>query len=82
VDGSIDKLKTHLVAKRFTQIDGLDYEENFSLVERIAPIRLLLVLVVHVDLELFQIDVKIVFLNGNLKKGIYMNQPIDFVSRG
>jgi len=81
-DGSIDKFKARLVAKGFTQVKGTDYEESFSPVVRFASIRLLLALVVHLDLELFQMDAKTAFLNGNLKEEIYMDQPIGFVSKG
>jgi len=81
-DGSIDKFKARLVAKGFTQIEGIDYEETFSHVVRFASIRLLLALVSHLDLELFQMDVKNAFLNRNLKEEIYMDQPIGFVSKG
>ena len=70
------------MAKGFTQIEGVDYEETFSPVVRIASIRLLLALVAHLDLELFQMDVKTAFLNGNLEEEIYMDQPIGFVSKG
>jgi len=70
------------VAKGFTQIEGVDYEETFSLVVRIAFVRLLLALVAHLDLELFQMDVKTTFLNGNLEEEIYMDQAIGFVSKG
>ena len=49
---------------------------------RIASIRLLPALIAHLDLELFQMDVKITFLNENLEEEIYMDQPIGFVSKG
>ena len=49
---------------------------------RFVSIRLLMALVAHLDLELFQMDVKTALLNGNLKEEIYMDQPIGFVSMG
>ena len=75
------KVKTHLVAKGFTQIEGVDYEDTFSPVVSIASIRLLLALVTHLDLEFFQIDIKTAFLNRNLEEEICMDQSIGFVSK-
>ena len=49
---------------------------------RIASVRLLLALIAHLDLELFQVDVKTAFLNGNLEEEIYIDQPIGFISKG
>ena len=41
-DGSIERYKTHLVAKGFTQEYEIDYEETFALVARISSVRALL----------------------------------------
>jgi len=49
---------------------------------RFASIRLLLAMVSHLDLELFQMNVKTAFFNGSLEEEIYMDQPIGFVSKG
>ena len=46
----------------------------FSPVVRFASIHRLLALIAHLDLELFQMDVKTAFLNGNLEEEIYMDQ--------
>jgi len=74
--------KPRLVAKDFPQIEDIDYKEAFSLVVRFTSIRLLLALVAHLDFELFQMDVKTAFFNGNLEEDIYMDQAIGFVSKG
>ena len=49
---------------------------------RFASIRLILTIVAHLDLELYQIDVKTAFLNGELNEEIYMNQPVGFTANG
>jgi len=61
---------THLVAKGFTQIEIIDYEDTLSLVGRLAFARLCLALVAHWDLEWFQMDIKVIFLNGKLMQDI------------
>ena len=69
-NGSIDKYKAHLVVKGYTQREGIDYDETFSLVVKFASIRLILAIVAHLDLELFQMDAKTAFLNGELAEEI------------
>jgi Reverse transcriptase (RNA-dependent DNA polymerase) len=49
---------------------------------RFTSIRLILAIVTGLDLELHQMDVKIVFLNGNMEEEIYMEQPASFVVEG
>ena len=72
----IDKFNARIMVKEFTQIESIDYKEVFSPTVRFASIRLILALVAHLELELFQMDVN---TNGNLEEEIYMYQPIGFV---
>jgi hypothetical protein len=68
-----------VVAKGFTQIFGLDYDETFSPVARFESLQLILVLATLEDWEIHQMDVKLAFLNGLLDEEIYMKQPEGFV---
>ena len=70
------------MAKGYTQKEGINYDETFSLVVRFASIHLILAIVASLDLELHQMDVKIAFLIGGLKEEIYMQQPNGFVEKG
>ena len=81
-DGKIDKDKARLVAKRYTQQERIDYEETFSLLVRFVSLRLILVIVAWMNIELYQMDVKTAFLNGELDEEIYMNQLLGFELKG
>ena len=70
------------MAKGYTQKEGVDYEEIFSPIMRIASVRLILAIIANLNLELYQMDVKTAFLNGELDEEIYMDQSIGFVTKG
>ncbi|RVW92501.1 Retrovirus-related Pol polyprotein from transposon TNT 1-94 [Vitis vinifera] len=79
-NGDIIRYKARLIAKGFTQKEGIDYKETFSPVSSKDSFRIIMALVAHYDLELHQMDVKTAFLNGNIDETIYMVQPENFES--
>ncbi|WJZ85230.1 hypothetical protein VitviT2T_004776 [Vitis vinifera] len=82
VDGSIDKYKARLVIKGYRQTEGLDYFDTYSPVTRINSIRMVLAIAALRNLEIYQMDVKTAFLNGDLDEEIYMEQPEGFSAPG
>ena len=76
------RFKARLVARGFTQEEGVDYKEIYSPVVRHTSIRVLLALVVQYGFCLEQPDVKTTFLHGNLKEKIFMAQPKGYVRKG
>ncbi|GJZ20127.1 retrotransposon protein, putative, ty1-copia subclass [Tanacetum coccineum] len=67
-------------AKGYTQTPRIDYEETFSPVANIRAIRILIAIAAFYDYEIWQMDVKTVFLNGYLFEEVYMEQPEGFVN--
>jgi hypothetical protein len=61
-----------LVAKGFTQQPGIDFVDTYSPVTKFVSVRIIMSIVIKMDLELHQLDVKTAFLNGELKEDIYI----------
>jgi hypothetical protein len=72
VDRKLETFKARMVAKGFTRKEGINYEETFSLVAILKSIQMLLAITSHFDYEIWQMDVKTVFLNRHLDEDIYM----------
>ena len=80
MDGKVHTYKARLVAKGFKQTHGIDHDKTFSPIVMPKSIRILLAIVACYHYEIWQMDVKIAFLNGNLIKDVYMTQPEGFVN--
>jgi hypothetical protein len=76
------RFKARLVAKGFSYIPDIDYNDIFSLVVKHSSIRAFFGIIAMHDLELEQLDVKTVFLHGELEEEIYMDQPEGFIVPG
>ena len=78
-DGSIDRYKTHLVVKGFSQVEGIEYSKTFSPITKMNSIYLVLSLATSHGWIVFQMDVKSVFLHRDLHEEIYMEKAQGFV---
>jgi hypothetical protein len=77
-NGVVTRNEARLVAQGFTQVEGLDFEETYTLVARLKAMRMLLAFATHHDFKLYQMDVKSVFLNGPIQELVYVEQPPGF----
>jgi hypothetical protein len=64
VDGSIEKYKARFVARGFSQIEVVDYDETFAPVAKYTFIWSIIALAASMGWKLHQMDVKTTFLNG------------------
>jgi hypothetical protein len=76
--GVVTRNKAWLVAKGYSQVEGLDFDETYAPVARLESIRILLAYATCYGFKLFQIDVKSAFLNGPIKEEVYVEQPPGF----
>ena len=60
-------------------MEGVNYDETFTLVAHMESIRILLALACHLKFKLYQMDIKIAFLNRFLKEDVYVALPKGFI---
>uniref|UniRef100_A0A803P2C3 Reverse transcriptase Ty1/copia-type domain-containing protein n=1 Tax=Cannabis sativa TaxID=3483 RepID=A0A803P2C3_CANSA len=80
-DGSVQRLKTRLVAKGFHEIPGLNFGETFSPVIKPSTIRVVLFVAVSKGWKIKQLDINNAFPNGKLEEVVYMVKPQGFVDK-
>jgi hypothetical protein len=74
----VTKNKVRLVAKKYTQVEGLDFGETYAPVAWLEAIRILLAFATHHNFKLHQMGVKSAFSNGPISEEVYVEQPLGF----
>jgi hypothetical protein len=78
VYGSIEKHKARFVARGFSRIEGVDYDETVPPAARYNSIRSIISIVAEMDWSIHQMDVKTTFLNGFIDEEVYIEYPQGF----
>jgi hypothetical protein len=76
--GVVTRNKARLVAKGYSQVKGLDFGETYAPVARLESICILFAYATYHGFKLYQMDMKIAFLNGPIKEEVYVEQPPGF----
>jgi hypothetical protein len=76
--GVVARNKARLMAKGYSQVEGLDFDETYAPIARLESIRILLAYATYHGFKLYQMDVKSAFLNGPIKEEVYVEQPPGF----
>lgn len=82
LDGSIHRKKKRIVAKGYSQLEGIDLTEVYSPVARMETIRVFFAIAAQRKWCVHQLDVKAAFLNVELKEEVYVSQPEEFIVKG
>eukprot|EP00253_Pinus_taeda_P029123 PITA_29123 len=80
VEGKIERHKARLVFKGYKQKYGRDYEKTFAPVARMETVKA--VIAAQNKWKVYQMDVKLAFLNGVLNEEVYIEQPLGYEKKG
>ena len=80
MEGNVITYKARLVTKCYKQREVFNFDETFFPIAMLKSIRILLAVAAYYDYVIWQMDVKIIFLNGDLLEDVYMTQHEDFES--
>ena len=81
-DGNIEKYKARFVARGFSQVEGVDYDETFAPIARYTSIGSIISIATEMGWQIHQMDVKTAFLNGIIQEEVYIEQPQGFEVHG
>nr|GEX64720.1 retrovirus-related Pol polyprotein from transposon TNT 1-94 [Tanacetum cinerariifolium] len=76
---TIIRNKARLVAKGYAQEKGIDFKESFAPVAGLEAVRIFVAYAAYNSFPIYQMDVKMEFLNGPLKEEVYVAQPDGFI---
>nr|GEV18852.1 retrovirus-related Pol polyprotein from transposon TNT 1-94 [Tanacetum cinerariifolium] len=79
--GGILENKARLVARGYRQEEGIGFKESFAPVAKLDAIRIFLAYAAHMNMLVYQIDIKTTFLNGILREEVYVSQPDELVDQ-
>ncbi|GJR16951.1 retrovirus-related pol polyprotein from transposon TNT 1-94 [Tanacetum coccineum] len=79
--GGILKNKARLVARGYRPEKGIDFEESFAPVARLDAIQIFLAYAAHINMIVYQMDVKTAFLNDIMREKVYVSQLDGFVDQ-
>ncbi|GKC81872.1 retrovirus-related pol polyprotein from transposon TNT 1-94, partial [Tanacetum coccineum] len=68
-DYTVIRNKGRLVAKGYAQEEGVDFEESFAPVARLEAVQIFVAHAAHKSFPIYQMDVKMAFLNGPQPEG-------------
>jgi len=80
-DGFVSKYKARLVIKGYAQTYGINYEDTYSPIAKMTTVRVIIAMAAAKGWSLHQMDVKNVFLHGDLQEEVYMEQPPGYTRR-
>jgi hypothetical protein len=76
--GQVTRNEARLVCKGYAQVEVIDFEETFSPISRMEEIKLILSYACSKNIKVYQMDVKLDFLNGDLEEEVYIEKPKGF----
>jgi len=80
-DGTLERYKERWVVCGFTQREGVDFGETFTIVVKPATIRTVLAIAASRNWSTKQLDVSNAFLHGHLKEQVFYQQPTGFIDK-